>query len=413
MAAIAMTMVTVVATGCSASAGEPSTASTGQGAGGASSASPRGGPATPPASAPVTPFASPTGSPLATGTPVPRAWAKPVTDVAAVWRSGGDSGWGGGLEDVVVTGPREAWAVGSHDEGEPSVKRWDGVRWRDAPAPGRASYLMALAAASPGEVWVFDHEAHAWRWTGSAWTSMGGQDRRRLGAAVAAAPGDVWVGGSTLDDDSTRAYLARWSGGHWSREWQPAGVSSIRAMSATGPRDVWAVGGASILHWDGQTWATSTFGDAAFPSLGVPGPQWPGDRPQLVLLDVDAVSPTEVWAVGTLQGTRRADAVALRYDGTRWTSVAVPARNDGPDRAYAASFSAVVADGHGGFWAATQPQVSILHYTGGRWTRDRMPDALPGAVTDLATVPGGAKLIAVGDQPDYDEDGVGWIAVRD
>ncbi len=410
MAAIAM--MTVATAGCSASAAKPATAPPGEGGSGASSASPRNGQATPSPARPASPSSSPSSSRLATGTPAPRAWAKPVTDVAAVWRSGGDSGWGGGLKDVEVTGPREAWAVGSHDEGAPSVKRWDGVRWRDAPPPGQAGYLMAVTATSPGEVWTFDHEAHAWRWTGSAWTSMGGQSRRRPRAAVAAAPGDVWVGGATLDD-RPGAYLARWSGGRWSREWRPAGVASIRAMSATGPDDVWAVGGASILHWDGRRWTTSTFGDAAFPPLGVPGPQWPGDRPRLVLLDVDAVSPTEVWAVGTLQGTRRADAVALRYDGTRWTSVPVPAKNDRPGRAYAGSFSAVAADGHGGFWAATQPQVSILHYADGRWTRDRIPKGLPGAVTDLATVPGGTHLIAVGDQPDYDEDGVGWIAVRD
>ncbi|WP_067172392.1 hypothetical protein [Microtetraspora niveoalba] len=343
--------------------------------------------------------------------------ARPTaTAVGPPWSTTvGDSGWGGSLADVVATTARDAWAVGSRNEGDPIVMRWNGDRWREVRAPDDAESFNAVAAASPGEVWVFDYTTRAWRWNGSGWTSMGGPGGRHwLGSATAAGPGEVWVAGSTTSEPR-RAYAARWSGGRWSETEVPAGVSGISAISAASPDDVWAVGGAAVLHWDGRAWTALTMGDPGFPSLGVPGPPWPGDgTPPLSLGDVDAVSPEEVWAVGTLRIGDREEAVVLRFDGERWTAPDVPAHPDHPDRPVAGTFSAVTGDGRGGFLAAGG-RASILHYKrDGGWTDEGTPSESAGSVyvDALARVPGGDRAFAVGGRPDYDEDSSGWIWTR-
>src|SRR5688572_27061208 len=69
---------------------------------------------------------------------------------------------------------------------------------------------------------------------------------------------------------------------------------SLRATAATGPNDVWAAGywidSSTDLHtyterWDGSTWSR------------VPSPDNPQGRENRVL-DMDAISSNDVWAVG-------------------------------------------------------------------------------------------------------------------
>ncbi len=341
-----------------------------------------------------------------------------ATAVSPRWSVVGDSGSGGSLVDVVATTAHDAWTVGYHNEVDPSIMRWSGGRWRDVRAPEGAKPAAAVVATSPSEVWVFDHTARAWRWNGTGWTSMGGQDGqdgRWVSSAAASGPDDVWVAGSTTSEPR-RAFVGRWSGGRWSESELPAGVSTIYGISATSPDDVWAISQTTVLHWDGRAWTALTMGDPGFPALDVPGPPWPGDgTPPLSLRDVDAVSPNEVWAVGTVSTGTGAEPVALRFDGDRWTALDVPAHPDHAGRAVAGAFSAVTADGHGGFWAAAVHPVSILHHArDGGWTDEGIPPQ-PGAdprAVALARVPGGDRVFAVGGHPSYDEDSSGWIWTR-
>jgi hypothetical protein len=95
-------------------------------------------------------------------------------------------------------------------------------------------------------------------------------------------------------------------------------------VEAVAPNDVWAVGHAYaggafwvplILHWNGTAWSRATI--PAFPSGGQ-------------LRDVVALSPTNVYAVGTDGEGTSGRSLVLRWDGRSWTREATPSPQVGP-----------------------------------------------------------------------------------
>jgi len=123
-------------------------------------------------------------------------------------------------------------------------------------------------------------------WNGTNWSVVFGAKVGHgafLDAVTAISSNDVWAAGQQGAGSSFTALIEHWNGTSWSIVSSPAfaGVSFIRGISADASNDVWAVAGPIILHWNGQGWnqvpAASTFsGDA-----------------------VTALSPTNVWAVGS------------------------------------------------------------------------------------------------------------------
>lgn len=95
---------------------------------------------------------------------------------------------------------------------------------------------------------------------------------------------------------------------------------SLRDVSADSATDVWAVGSrytnspmysTLVKHWDGTTWRN------------VPSPS-PG-RYSSSLESVDALSPTDVWAVGTYEDTQESERTLVEHwDGTAWTQIYSP-----------------------------------------------------------------------------------------
>jgi hypothetical protein len=97
---------------------------------------------------------------------------------------------------------------------------------------------------------------------------------------------------------------------------------ALFAVAPVGPHDVWVVGDVHlgitehllIRHWDGSHWHS-------LPVRGLP------DSSDSFLLDVAAVSPDDVWAVGALQlGAQqgRYRSLILHYDGSSWQPVHHP-----------------------------------------------------------------------------------------
>lgn len=79
---------------------------------------------------------------------------------------------------------------------------------------------------------------------------------------------------------------------------------SLFGVYAISPTDIWAVGSVgTVLHWDGQAWRTVTVAAA-------------GSRD---LFDVWASGPKDVWVVGA--DTASTGGITLHYNGTSWTSV--------------------------------------------------------------------------------------------
>ncbi|MEV0150501.1 MULTISPECIES: hypothetical protein [unclassified Nonomuraea] len=310
-----------------------------------------------------------------------------------------EGGHGTSLDEVVVTGRRDAWAVGKGEMG-PTVKRWNGIGWRDVTIPGGPEFPMAVSASSSRDVWVFGSDGRVWRWNGRTWSRQGGPTGiRESSAAVVAGPGQAW-----LAEFGDAAYINRWSRERWSRVALPFKVD-IQALSAVSPNDVWAVGGSTVLHWDGNR----------FSAIPLPPPYAirpsAADGTYLRLLDVAAVSPGEVWVVGTMAKDSSA-GVAFRWDGHRFTSLALPEGT--------AELTAVEGDGHGGFWTAGDVDRDswdrqILHNDGWHWTREPPPERTGTwghVVSDFARLPGDDRMIAVGGEPAHEENSTGWIWMR-
>jgi hypothetical protein len=313
------------------------------------------------------PSAAPTRSP----SPQPSAPACIATwDVVQAADPGDASN---ALRGVTVLSAGEAWAVGGSgpDLEQPAtvlLERWDGSAWTAEEGPtssASVNELRAVDASEPNDVWAVGRASGsagdvpvALRYDGSTWTAvelppdLGGV----LTGVAAIAPDDVWAVGYTGDPAASlnRALMLHWDGELWAVV-DPGraigqGASLLSDVDATGPNEVWAVGTLHarqplILHLDGRRWER-TPSDVRGTANGIaptaprdawvagsPIQRWDGSswtqtanvRSDGELASIAAVSPSDVWAVGSRpasEGMTR--ALVLRFDGKRWGPV------DGP-----------------------------------------------------------------------------------
>jgi hypothetical protein len=203
-----------------------------------------------------------------------------------------------------------------------------------------------------------------------------GLDQALNGAAVLG-PCDAWAvgatGGSTV---ANRTLTEHYDGSGWTIVPSPSPAQGgddnvLTAVAAVSPANVWAVGSISgaqtlIEHWDGSSWTVQ--------QTGTPG----GGTASLSA--VTATSATDVWAVGRIGG---ADGQPLieHYDGHAWTVVpagSLPAGNiDG-------FLSGVTATSPADAWAVGTTmtgnfvkQTLIERWNGSQWTV--VPGANPGS----------------------------------
>jgi hypothetical protein len=135
----------------------------------------------------------------------------------------------------------------------------------------------------------------------------------------------------------------------------PGTVSSLNAVATAGRNDVWAVGtrggGAGrplVARYNGQKWRVTAVGPLARGEL----------------LDVQAISPNDVWAVGTTDAADPAGGrpAVIHWNGTRWRRVALPKKADGVGELSSA--------GRGDVWMLTYDENGFtlpLRWTGRRW----------------------------------------------
>ncbi|MBL1098453.1 hypothetical protein [Streptomyces coffeae] len=199
--------------------------------------------------------------------------------------------------DVDTSSPRNGLVVGDYAEqlGGVVTQRWNGKAWKSAVAPvprgTTGAGLTSVDTRAPG-------------------------DARGAGAAQVPVSG----GGSHIV-----GMLQHWDGTRWKAQKLPdvgAGardhwqLSSVTALAAD---DVWAVGGTGfikpgkpvLLHYDGARWSK-----VAVPGVGAA---------RAGLNAVVAGPGGQVWAVGQTQAPDGSwQALALRYDGKKWTNVPLP-----------------------------------------------------------------------------------------
>jgi WD40 repeat protein len=131
----------------------------------------------------------------------------------------------------------------------------------------------------------------------------------------ATGPKDIWALGERSVVKSPRnAFVAHWDGGSWGVINAP-GLYEPRSIAAASSHDVWVVGGIRrILHWNGASWTR-----VALPR--VPGVQ---------LSAVSASGPHDVWVVGSRHGVHLpansvgSHTLAYHYDGHRWSIIPTP-----------------------------------------------------------------------------------------
>ncbi|MFI5271439.1 MAG: hypothetical protein ACHQ4H_00205 [Ktedonobacterales bacterium] len=136
-----------------------------------------------------------------------------------------------------------------------------------------------------------------------------------LFAVAAASRQNAWAVGAK----GTRASIVHWDGRSWADTLLPAfgaTSSTLTAIAAAGPADVWAVGRADlaplILHWDGTTWTRV----AAAPVAANSG-----------LLSALAIAgPEDVWALGSAVRSQNGTpyTIAEHWDGRAWHVAPAP-----------------------------------------------------------------------------------------
>ena len=279
------------------------------------------------------------------------------------------------------------------------ILRWDGTSWAAAPHPrlARNHALRGVTAPRPDVAWAVGtrqradggHSTLVERWDGARWRTVTTPNPSPSGLnelagvdTVPGAPTNVWAVGSYSKPNGsfgTLKLILRRTGGAWQSLPSPTFTPEdhLEAVDAAGPSNAWAVGWGSTspfggtavgiaLRWNGTTWT----------SVPLPQPS------QVMLFGVAALAPDDVWAVGhTYPGGPHWIPLVLHWDGSAWTRAAIPAFPNGgqlrdvvalaPDNVFA-----VGLDGEG-----SNARSLVLHWDGAQWTREGTPSP-----------PGGPKL---------------------
>ncbi|GAA5055123.1 hypothetical protein [Thermocatellispora tengchongensis] len=230
---------------------------------------------------------------------------------------------------------------------------------------------------------------------------------------VAPARDDAWAVGRRGD----ALTLLRYDGTEWRAQEPPPGVSlgdGRAVLGASGPRDVWLIGGSGAVRWDGTAWRPAPApGATAVTDLAALGPRdawavtgedtawhWDGSRWEGVRLPakargVSGTGPGDVWAVGWrdsgpgVAGEHLTQPAAMHWDGRSWRLVETPLfqfADPVPPEA-SATLSEVVAVAPGEAWALGEqtfnhgetenepadPPPLLLHWDGAKWHRGSAP----------------------------------------
>jgi hypothetical protein len=188
----------------------------------------------------------------------------------------------------------------------------------------------------------------------------------------AISPSDAWAVGYFGDSDPLQPLLLHWNGRAWTRHALALPGTELGAVSATSTRDVWAVGrergapngsnlGAVTMHWDGSRWRVVRSGEDR--------------RSETGLDDVLALSPNDVWTVGSGFVLGAGTSPLLEHwDGRSWHTVAVRGEGqlyaiDGTSSRDLLAVGYAMPPGSGGY----HDKALALRWDGARWTNLRLP----------------------------------------
>ena len=210
------------------------------------------------------------------------------------------------LSAVSAAAANDIWAVGfsgASTSTVPLIEHWDGSAWAQVPSPHQVGRLTGVLALGSNDAWAvgvtFTQTAAGVQfgaliehWDGTSWSVVPEPDIRGtsyLNAIAGRSASAIWaVGWQGRSGDQTLAEY--WDGVDWRTvptPNPPGRGHAFNAIAEISPTDAWAVGGtgsaALAEHWDGSAWQLVTTPDLGSPSF---------------LTGVAASGPRDVWAVG-------------------------------------------------------------------------------------------------------------------
>jgi hypothetical protein len=327
---------------------------------------------------------------------------------------------GNELSDVAAISSTDVWSVGTN-EGDNTIpsktlaEHWNGTAWSvvATPNPGsdpscagnNGNILRAVSTVSTSDVWAVGtfwscslFKTMALHWNGSAWSVVStpnpnGNNFNELYDVVAVAADDVWAVGYYYpgQGEAARTLTEHWNGATWSVVGSPnlGTTSRINAITAVSPTELWAVGSTYNINTDRTTPLVLHFTGGRWAMSRTPRFA-AGDQ---VLLGVTAVSATDVWAVGDQEVyPDPQQTLALNWNGTSWNVVPTPnGATDYASEDYLLDVAAVSStDVYAAGWYASeatdhfQHRTMVQHWDGTSWTVTSSPS--PGVSADLEGV---------------------------
>jgi hypothetical protein len=253
--------------------------------------------------------------------------------------------------------PLSAVRVPGPDGAIPGVQS-AGASAQQATASAAGPSAAVPSAAGPSPVTTSAAAASSAAWTPASVPPVSPQSS--LNGVAATTGGLAWAVGEQYQGviaPGDPLVLQR-SGGRWTRvalpevQWR----GSLTGVTAVSPTDVWAIGtdiygGPHVLHDSGGTWT-----DVPFPGSGNDG---------VTLLKISAAPGADPWVAGNGPD----GPVLLRWTGSQWVSQAAPSGDEG--------LSTVAVYSATDVWVAGlipnpdsyyEPLLALSHWNGSAWT---------------------------------------------
>jgi len=276
------------------------------------------------------------------------------------------TGQNAALTSVATVSDSGAWAVGYHSGSaftnvgaKALIDKWNGTGWSQVatPAtPGNTALLLGVSASSATDAWA--------------------------------------VGRTQINKSSFEGLALHWNGTAWSvSAGFPAALSPVGGASAAGvadisPSDAYAIGNSaatavgSLVHWNGTAWSPVT----------LPLPR--NANSNTTLNAISAHGPGDVWIVGTFldSANHRNETFSEHFNGTAWNVVPMPPVKGSNINAFF-QFNGIKANSRSDVWAVgdrgvidvpDSQKTLIEHFNGRAWSI--VPSPSPGSIDALSGV---------------------------
>lgn len=254
-----------------------------------------------------------------------------------------------GLSAVAVAPGGTAWAVGGYSPSpgltRSLIQRWNGTSWRFVPSPNvggatASNNLIGVAAASSSSAWAVGFlrtstdRTLILHWNGKSWRRVaspnpgGPLGASYLFAVAAASPSSAWAVGYYRigTSEAFRTLIVHWNGRSWrqvtspSPSTGPSAASYLTGVAVVSRSRAWAVGNYDVggvrrtlaVRWNGRSWKQ------------VPSPNPGGPSHDNSLSAVAVASATSVWAAGSYNNGTEFRTLIEHWNGKAWKREASP-----------------------------------------------------------------------------------------